>query len=1536
MRRFALLLSVPLLVLCVLAATSAATTYTPPGNVASSESWGPAGSGATHAADVIWIQSSIAVNSGVTLTMLPGTIVKFNLYTTLVVNGGLQANGTLANTITFTSIRDDAIGGDTNGDGAGTTPAPSDWGGVTFTSAAPDSSRLLYSDLRFAGYGSRGALQFNGVTGRVTNSFVRQSYYGVECLAGATPALVSTEIQSSTVTPVVMDLTAQPLIQGLVFSGAGTGYNAFGLYGGGLSAAASVPKRAATVGVTPITNVTYVLLSTLTINPTGSLTISPGIVLKPLSGVGILVDGSLTMNGTVTDTITVTSINDDNFGQPRDTNNNGSITAPNRGDWSQINFRTGSSGSLQYCRLKFGTNSTYNGMLETVVNLPVSNTLLSDAGHGIAIHGAISPTLTTVAINNCSSAPILMSVTSTPGLANISFLGNSITALALIGEAITQNAHLTQRTVAGFANITYYVMNAFLTMQSPSVLTVDPGVVVKFQYSCCTGLDVEGALVANGTALNPIVFTSERDDAYGNPPDTNGDGATTAPARGDWGYILFGDTSIDGTCVLNNCRVTYGSGSPFDGYPCNIWTLNASPTISNCTITQGYFGIRLQGSSAPAITSSAITNCYSAPIVMSVTSDPTLTGNTFQTNGLNGLALIAETLTQSATLKYRPSVTFPSSSTVFAYVPWGTITIPAGMTLSIQPQVVMKPRGGGVLFDVSGTLNMVGGIGTPPPPLTRIIVTSLKDDSYDGDTNADGSASSASVNDWGIIQFEDASVDAQCRVRNCLFQFGGYGVITTTSASPKVAACEFFSNQTALVLTGASYNAAPAVVLDSLKVLNCTYLPIVFSLISDPTFPSSGSGAIVMANNAYTALGIIGETIAQDVRLNVRVLGPGILNNIAYIPTSTISIAFGAKWTIAPGIVLKMGRACCDYLGTAVNIDGALVANGKPDSLIVLTVDTDDAFGGDTFGDGSATLPFPGAWGGIAFSAVSNAAATVINNCRFRYGGYFGYVLSITNANESATNTVISHANNSALLIQGNAAPTFTAVNVDTSNIPVRMSLVSNPTFTNVHFIGNNVTALALVNETIAQDLLWKIRAVSDRQNMPYYIDGTVGVGLGSTVTLQPGVIVKLRGGAIDVNRAFIAVGRTQPDSQIVFTSFRDDLYGGRTDTTSTTTAAAPGDWGYVTIEGTAIDPQVQFHDCVFRYGGSGSTYGALRAVNSAPTVDSTVFAFNQVGVSVEGASNPTVHGCSLYGNSTLAINNPGGSFCVSATGNWWGAANGPNDSNAAADVCGVGKINAGSGDAVTNNVDYSGWTSGGLVNPMLGDVSLNGQVLAYDASLILQYLVPSISLTPLQKLVADVDDSGTITGLDASFILQLAAGRIFALPGGHARAGEAPPAAAREAPRRAAGSFQVAAGIPARRGDEWLVPVRVSGSAPIFAAEVELDGPAAATLSGVDVAGGALVEYGTPAGSSKVVLASAQAIPAGEIVTLHYPALGPAAWEAPVVAWARVNNEVVPLGPAEAVPAATYLAPPAPNPAGDRAAIVLGVGGRDDGARAQ
>ena len=103
-------------------------------------------------------------------------------------------------------------------------------------------------------------------------------------------------------------------------------------------------------------------------------------------------------------------------------------------------------------------------------------------------------------------------------------------------------------------------------------------------------------------------------------------------------------------------------------------------------------------------------------------------------------------------------------------------------------------------------------------------------------------------------------------------------------------------------------------------------------------------------------------------------------------------------------------------------------------------------------------------------------------------------VMNLTNTNTTLTNCTFT-ANYEGIDVLGNAAPTFTNVNIDSSStLPVRISLVSNPTFNNVQFQKNFYTALGLVNETIAQDLLWKIRAVSGRQNMPYMIVGTLGI----------------------------------------------------------------------------------------------------------------------------------------------------------------------------------------------------------------------------------------------------------------------------------------------------------------------------------------------------------------------------------------------------------------------------------------------------------
>ncbi|MCC6649690.1 MAG: T9SS type A sorting domain-containing protein, partial [Candidatus Eisenbacteria bacterium] len=1329
----------------------------------------------------------------------------------------------------------------------------------------------------------------------------------------------------------VLDFTAAPVFSSLVFSTANNGYDAMGLRGATLTTPAVLPQRGATVGVNPVSNVTYVLFGGVTINAGGSLTVNPGVVIKPVGGYSFFVNagGNLTMNGGAAagDTITVTSIHDDNFGNPNDTNNNGSITAPNRGDWGQIVFAQGATGSVQRCRLKFGNNAASQGVVQmTNNNITIQNSLISDAGHGIALFGTSSPAITNVAINNCSSTPILMSVAATPTLTNLSFLANAITAIGLHGEDVTVNSTLNQRTTAGYTNITYYLMNGALHVLSGVTLTIAPGVVIKNQPST-GGIVCDGALIADGTPAQPIVFTSLYDDQFGVPQDTNGDGATTTPGTGNWQYIRFTSTSNDATSILDNCRISYGSYYSGDSWPAGVWVTSASPRLTNNFIFKCYYGIRTDGDSAPIIDLNTFDNLTYAPIAMSVLSDPQIsTNNTYTTNVYNALALISETLSQNCRLKYRPNVGNPASPT-FAYLPTGTITVGSGVTLSIDPQVVLKPTSSFVMFYVNGALNMVGSNNTTH----RVFVTSKRDDAISGDTTPTDS-STPQAGDWGNIEFTDTAVDAACIVRNVQFQFGGNGnangVLTTNSAGPRLARLEFFQIRTAFTFTG---NSTPS--LDSLAILNCLQLPIVSSLVSNPTYGNT----ITFANSQYLALGIYGETVAQDVRTRVGKIGP--YTNLNYVPSTTINIAFGAKWTIDPGVVIKFGRIFSDPTGTYVGVDGAVSAIGKPDSLIIFTSLADDQFGQDVMGDGAATVPAPANWQGFFLSAVSNDLLNRFDHCRFRYGGYSEGVLDLVSAGPTLNNCIFTRNLTAPAYIKGASTPTFNNCDFDSTTsvgggTPVFMSLVSEPVFNNCRFLGNWYTALGVINESIAQDVLWKIRSVAGRVNMPYFLNGQLTVGLGATLSMQPGVQVKMYNGSILVQRAFQAEGRTKPDSMIVFTSYRDDFYGGDSNGDGSLTVPAPSDWSYIQIDGTAIDPQVRFRNCIFRYGGSGTTLGAIRCVNSSPTIDSTLFAYNHVGVSVEGSSNPSIHGCSLYGNTYYGVNNTGGAFCVSADGNWWGAASGPNDASATADLCLLG-TNAGTGDIVSNNVDYTPFATSGIQNPLLGDVSLNGIVLAYDASLVLQSVISAIVLSPLQKLVADVSGASGVTAFDGSLILQWVAGVIPAFPAastGARPADDDPMAAVRAFVARANGSFDVSLGEARREGTDWVVPVLATGTAPIWSLELTLEGGDAATLSGA-AAGSAMGAHSVNGSKASAAFASLEALGSGEVATLRFPA-GDGEFEAPSLTFARANENIATIAPHATAPGISFLGRPSPNPARGPATIAMSISAADANSR--
>jgi hypothetical protein len=96
---------------------------------------------------------SVRVNS--TLTITPGTIIKFGSPSSIIVEGSLIIDGTNDSKVHLTSLHDDSIGGDTNGNGASSTPNIIDWGGVDFRDGSTGS--LSHTIIQYTG-------GFNGVS----------------------------------------------------------------------------------------------------------------------------------------------------------------------------------------------------------------------------------------------------------------------------------------------------------------------------------------------------------------------------------------------------------------------------------------------------------------------------------------------------------------------------------------------------------------------------------------------------------------------------------------------------------------------------------------------------------------------------------------------------------------------------------------------------------------------------------------------------------------------------------------------------------------------------------------------------------------------------------------------------------------------------------------------------------------------------------------------------------------------------------------------------------------------------------------------------------------------------------------------------------------------------------------------------------------------------------------------------------------------------------------------------------------------------
>ncbi len=1451
------------------------------------------------------VTGNLTVSNGVTLTVDPGVVLKFSWHTALYVHGTLLAQGGASqeSLIYFTSLRDDnapaPFGEDTNGDGNSTVPGAQDWRCIYFYDDASDASVLEYCIISYGGYHNTGMVVCENASPTLEQCELFAGYYGVRCEGVSNPVLRSSSINAMSDVPIAIEIASDPVFDNLAFeSTSDNGFDAIGLLGGTLDGANTLRIRGATLGVSPIDNFVYILLNDVTISGGGSLTIDPGVVVKPKSNVDLFVYGNLTMDGTADpdSQIVFTSFKDDNHGTPADTNNDGSTTSPAIGDWRVIDFKEGSTGSVTHSVLKFGSNSS-QGILRSYNCSPnYSDLTISDCYYGIEQGGTSASSITNVMVSNTTYTPFLISVSADPVFTGNGFTNVGLAALGVIGETVGVNSLIKVRSVAGFDNITYW-LNGTLTMSLGAHLRIEPGIVVKMRYYN-TSIDIEGSLEADATADSMIAFTSQYDDAVGNPADTEGNGSATTPGYSNWGRIHFEPSAEDLDCILDYCILSYGGYYHYSYYGA-VWCESAAPTISNCQFLTNSTGIRIDGAAEPSITDNNFFNNRHIPLAVSVVSDPYFDGNTFDQNEYHAVGIISETLAQDAVLEVVTVGGPPQFSEYFPYLHLGELTIGSGVVLRIEPGVVVKVSSY-YAIDVQGGLNMPGTADS------LIVYTSIKDDSYGGDSNVDGSATSPSNGNYYGIIFRGTTMDAASSLENCLLRFGGgnRGVIEMESASPTIRNCEFEINTWGLWIQ----NQSDPLVEDNLfRLISRT--PIAKSVLAEPTF--SGN---IYDNCDYDCLGLIGEDIAQDLTVSQWHIA-GYSNITRALVGGNLDVNLGAKLTIDPGVVIKMGPvSSAPYFNTYIKVEGAIAALGTVGEPVVFTSIRDDDHGNpaDTNNDGGLSSPAPSNWQYIDYVDVSNDGENLMQNCIFRFAGYGSNgAARIATASPTFVECTFDQNNYYGLRIQGDSDPVITDCTFSGHNsTPIAMSLVSNPVFSGTHFLDDNAySALGILGETLAADITWPVRTMAQTANIPYVLLGDLTAGLSSILRIEPGVVVKLVSNAdITVKRGLIAEGGAEPESLIVFTSARDDFYGGDTNNDGTATDGSSQRWGSIYIQNEAIDDSTRFENCIFRFATNSNSYAALDVTNANPQVSNCMFSYNGNGLNYHGAAGDPAEGqvndCDIFGNTYHGIKNSGQSFTIDATSCWWGHATGPYDPS---DDTGSGGFYnpAGLGDEVTDMVDYSGWITDGVMNILLGDVSLNGDIRAYDASLVLQDLAMLISLTSRQELIADVNCSGAHSTLDASLILRYVAGIDPYFPCAYEEVVTMSilPPVAEVYPGSRTGDFQLSLNPgEIAPGESALVPIGLSGSGELLGQEYHLRYDetrfSVEEVLALAPAADAMMFWNRPAaGELRIVLAATEFMIVDDAVAIRLRAApelaAPAVPELELV-FARLNEQIV------------------------------------------
>ncbi len=294
--------------------------------------------------------------------------------------------------------------------------------------------------------------------------------------------------------------------------------------------------------------------------------------------------GTLKSVGTVNDPITFTS----------------GSASKSEGDWDFIWFGSGTSSNttLDYCIFEYGGGYSDNyGMihLEDCEIAMQNSTVTNSQSYGISANneaGFDEFTNNTVRDNESNALSIYANYAHTIGEAN------SITSdlgIRVRGDDVSGSNPV------WYPQDTYYLIasDVYVGSESGTNLTIEPGTELRFANNAALYVGYRsgtfGNLIADGTATDPIIFSSSAPEGSQSP--------------GDWEFIWF-DEGIGSATIMNYCEVSYGGG-----YSDNYGAIHCAdtgtdkPVISNTTISySGSYGISATSGSTPLLTNMSYSN----------------------------------------------------------------------------------------------------------------------------------------------------------------------------------------------------------------------------------------------------------------------------------------------------------------------------------------------------------------------------------------------------------------------------------------------------------------------------------------------------------------------------------------------------------------------------------------------------------------------------------------------------------------------------------------------------------------------------------------------------------------------------------------------------------------------------------------------------------------------------------------------------------------------------------------------------------------